>query len=891
MSRINPLNDSPAHNTFSRQLARKSLSLVGISLLVAIFGFAVSWMSTDTAVAATTTVTDLRGTPGDAYPRLKPETEEQLQAAFSPQVGDAAKAFRDAFTDRANVTGLAQPAQAVATSAKLMPAQPPVVDAPALPDFSVRLAARNQSLRNGHPGPPISSIYSYTELRPVGIVGGGGIRDALLYAEPSKQTFAARLGSRFYDATLIAITEEGVKFKTQQGIRAINWTRVTNSSGRTPTTAPTADSPSLPNAVPGKPAVGSQSLSIQDAVKERYNAVRRPADVPARPSVTADVLPLKLSVPAGLSIPEEPSTSTAATTTASSIRYHHTSLLSPKNSADPDLIEEQDPAQPVPAATPEKQPETRASASSPRAETAAPESASVQQQSPAQEPETKLQFCDANFKSQVYTMETVGTTTLGVLLNDLHYRYNINFMPDADVIDLPAPLTVTEAPWAEVLRTILDYNDLDAVCTSSGIIRIAKRTKIIQIRDARRKSEPVYTKLYTLRYLQPTSGGAVDLAGRVQATKSGTVESLENAIREIMRASGDPRAEVRRVPGRNEFFISGTQQQHDDIARLITQADRPPVQVYLQATVYTVNDNQSLRLGTEFSALVGNSNGTRFGGISTLPSTAPGTGSGSPGGTPGTGTGGGQQQTTTLVPGGVANLTGGFVQPSGGLAAASPLFSAGFTSIFGTFQFAAQFTAAKQKGLLFERYSPVGVVADGEAFNLDSGTQFPIIIPALVTGGSGTTNTNGNVVFVQAGRIASIVPQVALAPDGTPDFVTLQLRLENNSVDTSLAGLGTTAPPVNRQSIQTVVRLKDKQTLVVGGFALDNDSDTRQQVPGLGSVPGLGHIFKSKNKQQVRAKLYYAISVTVIPQDSSTTPIQLPADVKERESKLQKKTN
>src|SRR6202008_2106401 len=99
-------------------------------------------------------------------------------------------------------------------------------------------------------------------------------------------------------------------------------------------------------------------------------------------------------------------------------------------------------------------------------------------------------------------------------------------------IDLPAPLTVTEAPWAEVLRTILDYNDLDAVCTSSGIIRIAKRTKIIQIRDARRKSEPVYTKLYTLRYLQPTSGGAVDLAGRVQATKSGTVESLENAIRE-----------------------------------------------------------------------------------------------------------------------------------------------------------------------------------------------------------------------------------------------------------------------------------------------------------------------------------------------------------------------
>lgn len=887
MSRINPPNGSPAHNTFARQFARKSLSLVGAFFIVAILGFAISWMSTDTAAAAASTVTDLRGTPGDAYPRLKPETEEQLQAAFSPQVGDATKAFRDAFSDRTNVSGVAQPAQAVATSAKLPTSVQATVEAPGLPEFSARLAARNQSLRNGHPGQPISSIYSYTELRPIGVVGGGEIRDALLYAEPSKQTFAARLGSRFYDATLIAITEEGVKFKTQQGVRAINWTRVTNTSGRTPISAhPTAETPSLPSANPTKTGVGSPSPSLQDAVSARYSAHRRPADVPANQSLNAEVV--KLSVPVGLTVPEAPSVSTA--TSATPIRYHHISLAPSKNNFELDSNGgEQDPAQPTPAATPEKQtPETQASTSSSAAETNTTASKPVAQQPLPQEPEAKLQFCDANFKSQVYTMETVGTTTLGVLLNDLHYRYNINFMPDADVIDLPAPLTVTEAPWGEVLRTILDYNDLDAVCTSSGIIRIAKRTKIIQIRDARRKSEPVYTKLYTLRYLQPTSGGAVDLAGRVQATKTGTVESLENAIREIMRASGDPRAEVRRVPGRNEFFISGTQQQHDDISRLITQADRPPVQVYLQATVYTVNDNQSLRLGTEFSALVGNSNGTRFGGISTLPSTTSGT---TQGGTTGSGTGTGQQQTTTLVPGGVANLTGGFVQPSGALAAASPLFSAGVTSIFGTFQFAAQFTAAKQKGLLFERYSPVGVVADGEAFNLDSGTQFPIIIPALVTGGTGTANTNGNVVFVQAGRIASIVPQVALAPDGTPDFVTLQLRLENNSVDTSLAGLGTTAPPVNRQSIQTVVRLKDKQTLVVGGFALDNDSDTRQQVPGLGSIPGLGHLFKSKSKQQVRAKLYYAISVTVIPQDSSTSPIELPADVKERESKLQKKTN
>ena len=126
-------------------------------------------------------------------------------------------------------------------------------------------------------------------------------------------------------------------------------------------------------------------------------------------------------------------------------------------------------------------------------------------------------------------------------------------------------------------------------------------------------------------------------------------------------------------------------------------------------------------------------------------------------------------------------------------------------------------------------------------------------------------------------RIARIKPQVAEDEHGRPSFITLNIQLENNSVDTSL-GTFNGVPGINRQSLQTVLRLKDGETVIIGGLAADQVSNSQSKVPGLGDIPLAGNLFKRKQKQENRDRLYFAITVEVIPQDAAMPNFPAPAD-------------
>jgi type IV pilus assembly protein PilQ len=95
----------------------------------------------------------------------------------------------------------------------------------------------------------------------------------------------------------------------------------------------------------------------------------------------------------------------------------------------------------------------------------------------------------------------------------------------------------------------------------------------------------------------------------------------------------------------------------------------------------------------------------------------------------------------------------------------------------------------------------------------------------------------------------------------------VNIQLENNSVDTSL-GTFNGVPGVNRQSLQTVLRLGDGETVVIGGLAADQVANSVSKVPGLSAIPLFGNLFKRRANQENRDRLYFAITVEVIPQNS-----------------------
>lgn len=463
-------------------------------------------------------------------------------------------------------------------------------------------------------------------------------------------------------------------------------------------------------------------------------------------------------------------------------------------------------------------------------------------------------LCDPKFRGEPVEFEFKSAVSFGRLVDQLNSEFGARILLDNDVQQLPVQVTLSDGPWTSVLRSLLVLNDLDTICLDDGLVAIGKRTKIQQIQEQRRLSAPLVTDYIEVKNLQTAEGSPVDPSGQPQGTAGSTLDTLETQVRELLRAA-DKRAEFRRVPGTNIFYIAATPEQIDRAKELIALADRPPYQVYMEALMYTVNNTQRKALGGELAVVVGNGAGTNLGGITTMPNSR-GTGSGTGSGTSG------------VNPGGIPGLGTGFTQPTG-LAAPNPAISIGATGVFGTAQFSAQYTAAQFRGLLNEQARPNGIVMSGQTFRIDSGLQIPITIPAIVGGSS----TQGQLRFLEAGIIGNITPFVS--SDGKT--ITVRVRLEKNSVDTSVAGEGGN-PGINRNSAQTMFQIPDGVTVVLGGLSTDSLSDALTKTPLLADIPGIGELFKKKEKNEIRTVFYYAIRFRIIPRGQPFPQPQLPSD-------------
>jgi type IV pilus assembly protein PilQ len=83
-----------------------------------------------------------------------------------------------------------------------------------------------------------------------------------------------------------------------------------------------------------------------------------------------------------------------------------------------------------------------------------------------------------------------------------------------------------------------------------------------------------------------------------------------------------------------------------------------------------------------------------------------------------------------------------------------------------------------------------------------------------------------------------------------------------NLVDTN----GSTLPVPNEDTseITTNVRVKNGQTLVLGGLFKENTVIERRQVPGLGDIPLLGNAFKGYDDSLTREEIIFLVTPTIV---------------------------
>ncbi len=86
----------------------------------------------------------------------------------------------------------------------------------------------------------------------------------------------------------------------------------------------------------------------------------------------------------------------------------------------------------------------------------------------------------------------------------------------------------------------------------------------------------------------------------------------------------------------------------------------------------------------------------------------------------------------------------------------------------------------------------------------------------------------------------------------TPEIDSLNnMRIKIDAEVSELSGVTVDGiPALNTRKISTIVRIKEGQTIALGGFIKRIKSQDIQKVPGLGSIPVLGALFRSKNYQR-----------------------------------------
>lgn len=119
----------------------------------------------------------------------------------------------------------------------------------------------------------------------------------------------------------------------------------------------------------------------------------------------------------------------------------------------------------------------------------------------------------------------------------------------------------------------------------------------------------------------------------------------------------------------------------------------------------------------------------------------------------------------------------------------------------------------------------------------------------------GTTETTR---FIDVGTTLSVTPRVN--DDG---YITMTIHPEVSSV----VSLETAGPLITTREADTIVRVRDGETVVIGGLIKNENNGRRDRIPVLGSLPLVGFLFSNKSEDKKQTELAVFITPHIIRPD------------------------
>ncbi|MFO8113003.1 MAG: type II secretion system secretin GspD [Desulfosalsimonadaceae bacterium] len=285
----------------------------------------------------------------------------------------------------------------------------------------------------------------------------------------------------------------------------------------------------------------------------------------------------------------------------------------------------------------------------------------------------------------------------------------------------------------------------------------------------------------------------------------------------------------------NSLIIRADKDDYDILKGVIEKLDISRPMVYIEVLIMEVSKDRSFRLGAEWIA----------GGEASVEGREGVYGSGFSGGALG-----GDRGFNYTVPSGVPNsilLPPGFSM--GVFGENIDIGGVRFPTISAVIQ------AYHKDRDVHILSTPQLLTTDNETARITVGRN----IPYLTRAATGETNFS-NYEYKDVGIALEITPQINK---------DRKIRLE---IDQEITKLETTTdqfqPTTLQRSIQTTIEVNDRNTVVLGGLIDQSLSSTEYRVPCLGSIPGLGWLFKSRADANDETNLFIFLTPQVLENDA-----------------------
>jgi type IV pilus assembly protein PilQ len=381
-------------------------------------------------------------------------------------------------------------------------------------------------------------------------------------------------------------------------------------------------------------------------------------------------------------------------------------------------------------------------------------------------------------------------------------------------------VTLHDVPWDQALDIVLRNYNLGGILENRNVLRIATRATLLNEENQRRiarealaNSVPPVSHTFILSYAKAADAAATLL-------QSGVVS---------------PRGRIAVEARRNAIIVTDLPDQFEGIEKMKAFIDVPSQQVEIEARLVAANKSYSREFGSQIAFLVGANAGNMLTG---------GTNRASPFD---------RNPPPRVTAGGGNALPLAVDLPAAATSGVAFLLQPGADILLD-----AIITAAEARGTARLLSQPKVMTENNRPAQIEQGTKIPV-----------QTNVNNTITttFLTFSLKLDVVPQIT--EDGT---ILMNVDVENSQPDFARTVNG--VPSISTQHARTQTWVPDGNTMMIGGIFVDTDSLNVRQVPGLGSIPLIGHLFKNTQTIKSQAELFFFITPRIKKPDAvaTTTP-------------------